>query len=86
MTFYYDTTNGHHSRNFYSLKVYHKDDLVVPYICAQTLNLQYATYFICDAHNCYVDLSALYSSYGTDPDDTACLYNLKLQYVPESLI
>ena len=86
MTFYYDTTSGRSSRHFHALTVYHRDTLADPYRCAPTANLPYAVYFLCDAHNCYVDLSAVYSYYGTDPDDARCLYNLKLQYVPESLI
>ena len=86
MTFYYTTMEGRNLRAFYGLIVYHRDSIVAPYVCAQTPNLPYATYFLCDAHNCYIDLSALYSYYGTDPDDARCLYNLKLQYVPESLV
>ena len=86
MIFYYNTTNGHHSHVFYTLTVYHRDSIALPYICADTPNLSYAIYFLCDEHNCYIDLSAIYSSYDTDPDDARCLYNLKLQYIPESLI
>ena len=86
MTFYYNTAQGRHSRAFHNLTVYHRDSIADPYVCAQTPNFPYATYFLCDAHNCHIDLSALYSYYGTDPDDARCLYNLKLQYVPEFLI
>ena len=86
MTFYYDTPNGRHASHFPSLIGYHRDNLADPYVCVSTSNLPYAVYFLCDAYNRYVDLSAIYPSYGTDPDDARCLYNLKLQYVPESLI
>ena len=88
MIFYYDTvlpiTKA--ARRFSNFRVYHRKDLPESCKFATTANLQHATYFLCCIYKTYVDLSAVYASYSTDPDDARCLYNLKLQYVPESLI
>ena len=88
MTFYYNVTdpNAKVSRGFYDVAVYHYNDLPDSCILAPTPNLNNATYFLRTTGNCYVDLSAVYASYSTSHNNATSLHNVKLQYVPESLI
>ena len=63
------------------LIVWHRNDLPNPCKFISTDNLENATYFIRVYYNHYVDLATVW-----DYDSYSTLRNLKLQYVPESLI
>ena len=89
MTFIYNLNGNRHIREYLSLDVYTQEET----LCdsdnvhfAPTKDFENAKYYIKNAHGTFVDLAAVFPSYGTSSEDAAELYLLKQQYVPESLI
>ena len=84
------TLNGsRYIREYFSLDVYTQEETLYDsdnVHFAPTKDFEDAKYFIKNAHGTFVDLAAVFPSYGTSFEDAAELYLLKQQYIPESLI
>lgn len=86
MTFIYKTHQGSHVREYLDLAVYHITTIPQKSIFASTANLENAEYFLKNKYGTYIDLVAIFPSYGTSFEDAAELYLTKQQHVPEALL
>ena len=89
MNFVYNLNGNHHVREYFSLDVYTQEETLYASDNAHfapTKGFEDAKYYIKNAHGTFVDLAAVFPSYGTSFENAAELYLLKQQYIPESLI
>ena len=89
MNFVYNLNGNRHIREYFSLDVYTQEEALYDSDNAHfapTKGFEDAKYYIKNAHGTFVDLAAVFPSYGTSSEDAAELYLLKRQYMPESLI
>lgn len=89
MNFIYSLNGNLHVREYFSLDVYTQEETLYASgnaHFAPTKGFENAKYYIKNAHGTFVDLAAIFPSYGTSFEDAAELYLLKQQYIPESLI
>ena len=89
MNFIYNLNGSLYIREYFSPNVYTQEETLYDsdnVHFAPTKGFEDAKYYIKNAHGTFVDLAAVFPSYGTSFEDAAELYLLKQQYIPESLI